>query len=204
MKLINKFLTVLAPVAATGIVVPAVVSCGCSGSTYEINYGDSVNCKDEKGENYHSLEDVKKAIQVKANKQERETMTESEFGNVIGSLMEMEPLVLAQMLYYDLIASNVLTDITIQLTDWDSELVSDPTPHYVYSFKLDGTEYGSKTERCVIGFEIIDDSQGNLDPNIYLAVQSTTGSTDDLYKIKSYMFYDCTVTPDEQENVYGR
>lgn len=65
MKLSTKILTSLTPIAIVGSITPAIVS--CSKHEYIISYGDNINCKDKKGENYHNLKSVKGAITNKLN-----------------------------------------------------------------------------------------------------------------------------------------
>ena len=116
MKLSTKILTALLPAAALGTIVPATVSCSCGGNSYVINYGDDVNCLDEKAENYHSLDDVKSAVKSRALKEPAGKVSSSTLTDLSNNIFKPQNI---QMFYYDLIASyTIIADTKISLSNW--------------------------------------------------------------------------------------
>ncbi len=170
MKL-NKFLTVLAPIAVVGTICPAIVSCGCSGDNIVINYKDNVNCKEDKKDDkdvqYHSLSTVQTAIKLKVADHERGTVSVDAINDSIAAGETQ----IVQNIYYDLVASlTILTGSEIFLTGYDATL---STNKLNVTFNLDGAPY------------TLDDVQYKFDQNVMYF-----GSGSNQYK--SYTYKDCT------------
>ena len=120
MKLINKFLTALAPVAMVGVLTPTLVSCN-KGRSYEIHYGDDINCLDPTNPNvaYHSVSDVKNAIKSKLPIQ---PSGQSVSINQLNEDLQTNKT-WYQLLYYEIIASYVSFEqentLGVLLTEWN-------------------------------------------------------------------------------------
>ena len=103
MKLINKFLTALAPVAMVGVITPTLVACN-KGSSYTFKYGDDVNCLKKELGHYHSRKDVKNAVKSKLSLAPR---GEVELNVINADLASKAAGIQIQFLYFELIASKV-------------------------------------------------------------------------------------------------
>ena len=178
MKLSTKLLATLAPI--TGIIVPVTISCGCGSNNYVINYGDAVNCKDEKADGYKSLEDVQKAVRNKANKEPKHNIDDA-FLNTINPCNTNEK---AQMVYYDLIASYTIIDNdAIKLTGWTG---TSGNP-FTFTFDLETGSGSYSVSNVTITYE-------HENTQINLVVKQNN-----VVKIKhpSYQFSDCTYVQGE-------
>ncbi len=184
MKLSTKILTALLPAVVLGTTVPATVSCSCGGNSYVINYGDDVNCKDEKAENYHSLDDVKNAVKSKALKEPAGQITSDTLEGVNDEIYKEENV---QVTYYDIIASRVFVEqnpeftlsnwkfdkdnlhITFALDGVSCDLFQDPTSPYSYS----------PEKKCVV-----------------VSIREIIDSNVSILYLPSYRFSDCTFVPE--------
>lgn len=175
MKLTTKILTSLASIASVGIMIPTIVSCSCGKKAYEINYGDNVDTKNENSENYKKLEDVQKAIKLKADKDP---------GRVIDNLedIKIENDTDIQKFYYDIVASHAYClDVAYQqfnLLNWSA--IKPDVGSLTISFTYNDVEYKNATPKYT-----------DKDSKIMLAVYKN-GTEDAIMYLRSYTYFDCT------------
>lgn len=169
MTLKAKILTTLSSIAAVGIVIPTTVSCSCSKKDYIFNYGDQINCRDKKDDNYHKIKDVKKAAKIKAAKSERRDIDDSDINDINERWSTPQGI---KLFFYDLVASAVVTNNEeINFKSW----TVDTTTYSSVSFVWNGqTLQGEKLH--------YDHAEDNT---IWLYLNSQ-------FKYRSYTYYDCT------------
>jgi len=172
MKLTKKLLTALLPIAATGAIVPAVTSCN-KGNGYVINYGDTVDCLNEKEKDYHSINDVKNSVKNHTNPEESKKISLED----LPKWSDGEQV--RQSMYYDFIASHALFDdekdqIKFKLT-WS---VTSGVLTMTFATK-DGTKI-SGTTTCTIAYGA--DTTKATQINMIVTCGTET------YSIKSYNF----------------
>ena len=135
MKLITKLLTTLTPVAIVGAITPSIVSCGCSGKEYKIEYGDSINCKDKKEKKtYKKIDKVQTAI---TNKIQVETIEEKQISVTDLNSKIKTDVAVFQNVYYELVYHYAFTTKGFTLTDWQGIQTSEPT----WEFKINDQPY---------------------------------------------------------------
>lgn len=127
MKLINKILTSIAPIAIVGITTPTLIACS-KGSNFTIKYSDNINCLYVDQENYHSVDEVRNEIKNKIDLET--TKQEISVGQLNSELRNKT--IWYQILYYEIIASYITFNdpAGISLVDWSESNGS------ITSFKL--------------------------------------------------------------------
>lgn len=178
MKLSTKLLTSISPLVLVGTIVPTVTSCGCSGSNYAINYGDDVNCMNKDAQNYHSIDDVKKAIKDKVQV-ETDTTTVFSAATINAKIYTQD--IPYQNVYYDLIAGYVFNkEEPVWITGW-----SIGSPSKSWTFKWGE----SQAQLDNIKFEY---QYNQVDNKLHLALSEAIDVLSYTYiDVLSYTYKDC-------------
>lgn len=134
MKLTTKLLTTLTPIAVVGAITPSIVSCGCSGKEYTIEYGDAINCKDKKEKKTYKK--VKKVQEAITNKIQVETTEGKPVTITTLNAKIKTDIAVFQNIYYELVYHFAFTTDGFTLSDWSG---TQATP--VWTFKIDNQPY---------------------------------------------------------------
>lgn len=182
MKLVNKFLTALAPISIAGVITPSIVSCS-QAVAYSFNYGDDVNCIDSSAKSFHSIDEVRNAVKSKINKVTQETDVTLEMLN-----SELATKEWIQILYYELIATRVcFSNKAVSIFDWKNE-------NNELSFKYNNGEGGEKTVKVntsSICFEYVAGT-GTDSKKVYIHVKNITSGS--IANFRSYEYELCSIT----------
>ncbi|XQP54868.1 MAG: hypothetical protein ACOQNV_01875 [Mycoplasmoidaceae bacterium] len=112
MKLVNKFLTALSPVAMVGVITPTLVACN-KGSSYTIHYGQAINCLTKKEKDYQSLSTIQNSVKSRANLSPKGSLSIDDINTTLKTDAGF------QNIYYDIVASlSIMRQEHFRLFDW--------------------------------------------------------------------------------------
>lgn len=186
MKLSKKITAILAPIASVSIVAPIATSCG--NKTYEIEFGDDINCewskKREDDAPYKTKADVHKAAESIC-----EHTSEHKIKTIATANSERD----IQSIYADLVASLTRDGSTIDKFMLTCALHDDKKTfdyiliEYAGSTILDVGTDAAKTDSGI--FYAINDDGKHIDIMFKSSVQEVAP-----IKIRSYRYEMCTVS----------
>lgn len=130
MKLSKKLTAIFTPIASISIVAPIATSCGSK--TFEIGFGDSINCLDKKKEHtsiakYHSIKSVHNSSKLLVQVCEYE-----EFSASVANDADHKTL---QSVYGDFIASWSFSGENAFCLECEVEDVTTPTKFVAFNFQ---------------------------------------------------------------------
>lgn len=133
----TKLLKVLAPIAT---ITPIVALSSCGGPTFSIDYGQNINCKNEKDSNYEKLENIQKAIQLRVNVE-----TQPKVVNIDELNANLSQLANFQNIYYEVAAYYaLLLHSGFTLTDWSGDINTQK-----WTFNLEGVVHNNVTFKYI-------------------------------------------------------
>lgn len=151
MRLNKKFLFSLAPIAIVGVCTPVFAS--CAAATFSINYGDTINClneknaKGEKRNDYKSIDDIRRNVVPYLPQQPARPISFSEIDKMWEKTIGLDKDGGKKQLYYDLIASEtyigvcidlqwiINSDGTVDITLWESNASAPIVGHKLHYHK---------------------------------------------------------------------